>query len=187
MQIQSGKSAAVRRLLDLTPESYAILAGECQVQGRGFSRHRASLATTSALNSAHDRVCAKAGLSLCLYDLRHTFATRMAEGRGLLGDAGSDPGTRFHPHLGALRPSACGAQARSNVQVCELPNDEGRRTGQREIKIKWANFGPTLGENEAYFPLSRANDSKRPDAAKPRGIKATRRKTGGAGRNRTDV
>jgi integrase len=33
----------------------------------------------SRLNSAHDRVCAKAGLSFCLHDLRHTFATRMAE------------------------------------------------------------------------------------------------------------
>ncbi len=33
----------------------------------------------SRLNSAHDAVCAKAGFSFVLYDLRHTFATRMAE------------------------------------------------------------------------------------------------------------
>jgi integrase len=32
------------------------------------------------LNNAHDRICEKAGLSFVIYDLRHTFATRMAEG-----------------------------------------------------------------------------------------------------------
>ena len=96
----------------------------------------------SRLHSAHDRVCAKAGLSLCLYDLRAYIRNPHGRGRGRLGDAGSDPGTRFHPHLGALRPSDCGAQARSNAQVCELPNDEGRRTGQREIKLS----GPTLDQ-----------------------------------------
>jgi len=31
------------------------------------------------LNNAHDAVCAKAALSFVLYDLRHSFATRMAE------------------------------------------------------------------------------------------------------------
>ncbi len=33
----------------------------------------------SRLNNAHDAMCAKARLSFVLYDLRHTFATRMAE------------------------------------------------------------------------------------------------------------
>jgi integrase len=31
------------------------------------------------LNNAHDSVCEKAKVSFCLYDLRHTFATRMAQ------------------------------------------------------------------------------------------------------------
>jgi integrase len=31
------------------------------------------------LNNAHDAVCARTALSFVLYDLRHTFATRMAQ------------------------------------------------------------------------------------------------------------
>jgi len=65
VQIQSGKSAAARRILDLTAESHAILAGECQVQGRGFSRHRASLATTSAGYTVLMTACAPKRASHC--------------------------------------------------------------------------------------------------------------------------
>jgi len=32
-----------------------------------------------SLNNIHDRVCRDAGVSVCLYDFRHTLATRMAE------------------------------------------------------------------------------------------------------------
>src|SRR5262249_13851408 len=80
VQIQCGKSPAARRTLDLTPESRAILAG--RMSGKGtwiFPSPRKPEHHISRLNGAHDRVCAKAGLSFVLYDLRHSFATRIAE------------------------------------------------------------------------------------------------------------
>ena len=80
LQIQSGKSAAARRVLDLTPESRGILAGRMSGAATWiFRAPRKPGHHISRLNNAHDRVCAKTGLSFVLYDLRHTFATRMAE------------------------------------------------------------------------------------------------------------
>jgi integrase len=80
LQIRSGKSAAARRTLDLTPESREILA-------RRMAGHSAWVFPAphkpghhiTRLNNAHDAVCEKAVLAFCIYDLRHTFATRMAE------------------------------------------------------------------------------------------------------------
>lgn len=80
VQIRSGKSAAARRTLDLTPESREILAR--RIVGKStwiFPAPRKPGHHISRLNNAHDYVCIKGGLSFCLYDLRHTFATRMAE------------------------------------------------------------------------------------------------------------
>jgi integrase len=80
VQIQRGKSAAARRVLDLTPESRAILSGRMSGIGTWiFRAPRKPGHHISRLNGAHDRVCAKTGLPFVLYDLRHTFATRMAE------------------------------------------------------------------------------------------------------------
>ena len=44
-----------------------------------FPSSRVPGAHVGRLNFAHDAVCAETGLSFCLYDLRHTFATRMAQ------------------------------------------------------------------------------------------------------------
>jgi integrase len=81
LQIPRGKSAAARRVLDLTPESRGILAGRMSGAGTWiFPSHRKPGDHAGRLNNAHDRICEKTGLSFVIYDLRHTFATRMAEG-----------------------------------------------------------------------------------------------------------
>jgi site-specific recombinase XerD len=86
--VARGKTAAARRLLALVPDALEILRRRVASQGphifpgRGNSVHR--------VNGAHDRLLHRhnnptAGakpeiqLSFVLYDLRHTFATRMAE------------------------------------------------------------------------------------------------------------
>jgi integrase len=79
-QLQAGKSAAARGVLDLTPESREILARRMAGNSSWIfpAPHRPGH-HISRLNNAHDTVCAKAALSCCIYDLRHTFATRIAE------------------------------------------------------------------------------------------------------------
>ncbi|MGD0950746.1 MAG: tyrosine-type recombinase/integrase [Terriglobales bacterium] len=80
LQIRSGKSAAARRALDLTPESREILARRMTGDSAWiFPASRKPGHHIARLNNAHDAVCAKAALSFVLYDLRHSFATRMAE------------------------------------------------------------------------------------------------------------
>ncbi len=80
LQVRSGKSAAARRTLDLTPESREILARRTTGASPWiFPAPRKSGDHISRLNNAHDAVCRKAALTFCIYDLRHTFATRMAE------------------------------------------------------------------------------------------------------------
>jgi integrase len=83
--VATGKSKAARRTLDLTTESRTILAARMKgispwvfPSKRNTSRHR------GRLNGAHDNLCEKAikegaALNFVLYDLRHTFATRMAQ------------------------------------------------------------------------------------------------------------
>ena len=80
LQIRSGKSKAARRTLDLTPESRVILARRMSGDSSWlFPASRKPGHHISRLNNAHDSVCDKAAVSFVLYDLRHTFATRMAE------------------------------------------------------------------------------------------------------------
>lgn len=109
LRIMFGKTAAARRTLKLTQESRSILAVQMSARGREddgspSERHRASNpinagsspaarsnspwifpsprkpgAHITKLNCPHDRVCEKIGLHFVLYDLRHTFATRMVE------------------------------------------------------------------------------------------------------------
>jgi len=80
LQIRAGKSVAARRILDLTPESREILGRRMAGQSAWiFPAPRKRGQHVARLNNAHDRVCAKASLNFVLYDLRHTFATRMAE------------------------------------------------------------------------------------------------------------
>ena len=79
--IAAGKSRAARRVLDLTPESLAILQKRCMsAEPDGFVFHGRNRGTPlSDVENAHKRVLAASGLALVIYDLRHTFATRFAE------------------------------------------------------------------------------------------------------------
>ena len=86
IRIQRGKSAAARRILDLTAESRSILAR--RMTGKSpwiFPSKRKPGQHITRLNSAHDRLCAIAlstgwrsiGSDIMIF--RHTFATRMAQ------------------------------------------------------------------------------------------------------------
>ena len=80
LQIRSGKSTAARRTLDLTPESREILARRTAGESSWiFPAPRKPGHHIGRLNNTHNTACGKAALSFVLYDLRHTFATRMAE------------------------------------------------------------------------------------------------------------
>jgi integrase len=80
MHIRSGKTAAARRTLDLTPESRSILARRMAGESPWvFPSKRKPGQHIVRLNTTHDCVCKKAKVAFCLYDLRHTFATRMAQ------------------------------------------------------------------------------------------------------------
>jgi integrase len=85
LQICWGKSAAARRTLDLTSESTRILAARMPGDSSWtFPSDRNPGRHIARLNNAHDNLCKeakKAGIefNFVLYDLRHTFATRMAE------------------------------------------------------------------------------------------------------------
>jgi integrase len=78
IKIRGGKSAAARRTLDLTGESMRILEGRLDGGEFVFPSPRYPGRHITKLNNQHDEVCREAGVSFCLYDLRHTFATRMA-------------------------------------------------------------------------------------------------------------
>jgi integrase len=97
LKIPRGKSKAARRTLDLTPESRQVLARKIEASRarlEELARERISAAPAAPwlfpadrksgerigrLNNAHNAVCVKAGVAFVLYDLRHSFATRMAQ------------------------------------------------------------------------------------------------------------
>ena len=78
-RIVKGKSRSARRTLRMTAETREILSRRLDSDspyifpGKFPGRHLVKL------NGAHDKVIRRTGLSFVLYDLRHTFATRMAE------------------------------------------------------------------------------------------------------------
>lgn len=84
--IQSGKSAAAKRVLTLTAEAAGILAARSLAAGASGWLFRGKRAGTrlSKLNGVHDKALKLlrplhgADFGFVLYDLRHTFATRMA-------------------------------------------------------------------------------------------------------------
>ena len=80
-------------------------------------------------------------------------------------NVGGDIGTRLYSHGSEVRASDCGAQEGSDATLCR--EHAGRRGTGREVKLKRANFGPTFFRIQAYFLLSRPNESKRRKAAKP--------------------
>ena len=78
IKILGGKSRAAKRTLPLCAESAAIL--ESRLPGESpwfFPSQRTRSGHLEKLNAQHDRICRDAGVSFVLYDLRHTFATRM--------------------------------------------------------------------------------------------------------------
>jgi integrase len=80
--IRRGKTKAARRTLSMTQETRQIFERRLFSQSDGlwvFPSRRVPGAHVGRLNFAHDSVCEDKGLSFCLYDLRHTFATRMAQ------------------------------------------------------------------------------------------------------------
>jgi integrase len=82
MKIVKGKSRAARRTLKLTPETRHILGERIsRADGSGWVFPGKKPGTNcTKLNGPHDRVCKRTGLSFVIYDLKHTFATRVAEG-----------------------------------------------------------------------------------------------------------
>jgi integrase len=83
LHIAAGKTPSARRVLHLAAESRTILAERIN-SGAGFlfrptKRDRGKPMSYPGLIVAHSRNCRRAGVKFLLYDLRHTFATRMAE------------------------------------------------------------------------------------------------------------
>ncbi|HPT26295.1 MAG TPA: site-specific integrase [Bryobacteraceae bacterium] len=75
-----GKTAAAKRTLRLTAAARVILEARFSSdagKGQWVFPGRCG-GHIVKLNASHDLVCAHAGLEFVLYDLRHTFATRMA-------------------------------------------------------------------------------------------------------------
>jgi integrase len=85
LHIPKGKTPAARRALDLISDSRLILARRMGGSSPWiFPSKRKPGQHVTRLNNAHDRVCQKAAkngtpFTFVLYDLRHTFATRMAQ------------------------------------------------------------------------------------------------------------
>ncbi len=112
IHIRGGKTRAARRTLTLTGESIEILARRLAKPGKWlFPSSRNDTGHLKKLNSQHDQTCIDAGVSFCLYDLRHTFATRLADAgvpittiAALLGHSGLRQVARYvHPSAEAQR------------------------------------------------------------------------------------
>lgn len=80
IHIRYGKSPAAKRTLKLTRESLVIIGRRAGRLGEWvFPSPRDHYRPIKKLNGAHDRACEKSKVHFVLYDLRHTFATRMVE------------------------------------------------------------------------------------------------------------
>ena len=81
LTIRRGKSKAARRILRLTAASRAALAKRLQTPATvGFPSLRKPAAHIGNAQRMHDLVLKRAKLQFVPYDLRHTAATRWAEG-----------------------------------------------------------------------------------------------------------
>lgn len=79
LYVNQGKTRAAKRTVNLTEESCTILRSRLQLQGEWlFPSQRHPARHIVKLAGSHDRACEAAGVSFVLYDLRHTFGTRMA-------------------------------------------------------------------------------------------------------------
>lgn len=111
LHIRGGKTRAARRTLPLVAEAAAILERRLAETSDGgpdgwlFPSPRRHGEHIVKLNAQHDEACRRAGVSFRLYDLRHTFATRLAESgcdintlAAILGHSGLRMLTRYvHP------------------------------------------------------------------------------------------
>lgn len=80
LSILGGKSRAARRTLTLCGESIEILQRRLEKPGKWvFPSDKKPGRHLTKLNKSHDDVCREAKVSFVPYDLRHTFATRLAE------------------------------------------------------------------------------------------------------------
>ncbi len=80
MKIAGGKTRAARRTLDLCAESVELLSARMEGDTPWvFPSDRRPGRPIGKLQGPHDLVCRETGLSFVIYDLRHTFATRMIE------------------------------------------------------------------------------------------------------------
>lgn len=81
VRIRQGKTRAAARILPLRSEAEAILArrssGARPPQWWLFRGRKAGRAMNK-LNAGHNAAARRAGVECCLYDFRHTFATRAA-------------------------------------------------------------------------------------------------------------
>lgn len=84
LHVRDGKTPAARRAIRLVGEAWET--ARAASSGRNGSAwlfpERDPTYPLIKISQAHRRICDRAGLTFCLYDLRHTFATRMAE-RGM--------------------------------------------------------------------------------------------------------
>ncbi len=85
--VTNGKTRAARRLVHLDEESVRILEARMSSPGPWlFPSSRKPGKHIAKLRNAHEAVCAEVGLQFVLYDLRHTYATRMlTEGKVDIG------------------------------------------------------------------------------------------------------
>jgi integrase len=84
LRVMFGKTPAARRTLKLTQEARSLLAVQMNLPKLAaspwvFPSPKKPGACIKKLNCSHDRVCEKIKLHFVMYDLRHTFATRMVE------------------------------------------------------------------------------------------------------------
>lgn len=77
LTVVRGNTAAAKRTLRLVDEAAAILAA--RVEGEYVFPGRQGQKQLTTLQKQHDKALKASGTNFVLYDLRHTFATRMAE------------------------------------------------------------------------------------------------------------
>lgn len=84
LTIAGGKSRAAKRTLPLVDDALFILRARCRTKGMWvFPSPRLEGRHVTKLNNQHDDVCRDAGVSFTIYDLRHTWATRMVTEAGV--------------------------------------------------------------------------------------------------------
>jgi integrase len=111
LRVRFGKTKAAKRTLKLMPESRGILAAQLNTPGPWiFPSAKLKGQHITKLNGTHDRVCERIKLFFVLYDLRHTFATRLAAAganafaiAAILGHSGTRVIDRYvHPTQGTM-------------------------------------------------------------------------------------